>query len=147
MSALAVQYGLPRRGLPAALSFRRWVDAVLAQQQAAGELCLRLVDSDEGRQLNRDWRGKDYATNVLSFPAELEISGQRWLGDLVICAPVVAREAAEQNKPVKNHYAHLTVHGMLHLLGYDHQHDAQAQQMEALEREILAGLGIADPYR
>ncbi len=146
MSEISVQYGLPRRGLPAALSIRRWAQAALEHVGEGGQLCVRLVDAEEGRQLNRDWRGKDYATNVLSFPAELEIEGQRWLGDLVICAPVVAREAAEQNKSSRHHYAHLTVHGVLHLLGHDHQHEAQARVMEALERQIMAGMGIGDPY-
>ncbi len=146
MSQVSVQYGLARKGLPAASSVRRWVAAALAQQQQAGALCVRLVDESEGRELNRDWRGKDYATNVLSFPAELEIEQQRWLGDLVICAPVVAREAVEQNKASKDHCAHLTVHGVLHLLGYDHQDEAEALAMEALEVEILAQLGIANPY-
>lgn len=146
MSQVSVQYGLPRKGLPAASSVRRWVAAALAQQQQSGELCVRLVDESEGRELNRDWRGKDYATNVLSFPAELEIEQQRWLGDLVICAPVVASEALEQNKASKDHYAHLTVHGLLHLLGYDHQEEAEALAMEALEVQILDHLGIANPY-
>lgn len=146
MSEISVQYGLARRGLPAPLSIRRWAEAALQHLGESGQLCVRLVDAEEGRQLNRDWRGKDYATNVLSFPAELEIEGQRWLGDLVLCAPVVAREAAEQNKSSRHHYAHLTVHGVLHLLGHDHQHEAQARVMEALERQILDGMGIGDPY-
>jgi len=146
VSDIGVQYGLARRGLPAAVSIRRWVAAALDQQGQAGELCVRLVDEAEGRQLNRDWRGKDYATNVLSFPAELEIEDQRWLGDLVICAPVVAREAKEQAKEQHHHYAHLTVHGVLHLLGFDHQEQAEALEMETLEAEVLAQLGISNPY-
>lgn len=144
---LAVGYGLSRRGLPAPASFRRWAQATLAGKRREAELCLRLVDAEEGRGLNRDYRGRDYATNVLSFPAELP-PGLKLplLGDLVLCAPVVAREAVEQGKPLAAHYAHLTVHGVLHLLGYDHMAPAQAEAMEAEERRILAGLGIADPY-
>ncbi len=97
--------------------------------------------------LNRRYRDRDYATNVLSFPAELPAGLQLpLLGDIVICAPVVAREAGEQGKKLRNHYAHLTVHGVLHLLGHEHQHDTEAERMEKLERSILARLGIADPY-
>ena len=147
MSEISVQYGLPRAGVPSANSFRRWVDAALDDQAQVGHLCVRLVDESEGRELNRDWRGKDYPTNVLSFPAELELEGEQWLGDLVICAAVVAREAGEQGKRRNDHYAHLTVHGVLHLLGYDHQSETEAAQMEDIERAILAGLKIADPYR
>ena len=147
MSEISVQYGLPRAGVPAANSFRRWVNAALDHRAQAGHLCVRLVDESEGRELNRDWRGKDYPTNVLSFPAELELEGEQWLGDLVICAAVVAREAGEQGKRRNDHYAHLTVHGVLHLLGYDHQSETEAAQMEDIERAILAGLKIADPYR
>ncbi len=145
--ALSVGYGLPRRGLPAPASFRRWAGAALMGRKREAELGLRVVDADEGQALNRDYRGKDYATNVLSFPAELP-PGLKLplLGDLVLCAPVVAREAAEQGKPLAAHYAHLTVHGVLHLLGYDHMAEAEAERMEAEERRILAGLGIADPY-
>ena len=126
----------------------RWIRAALA---APAQLAVRIVDEDEGRALNRDYRGKDYATNVLSFPAEVPEGlpkGVKFplLGDLVICAPVVAREADEQGKALNAHYAHLTVHGVLHLLGWDHEDDKEADAMEQLEREILAELGIADPY-
>jgi len=144
-----VSYALPRRGLPAARSLRRWVAAALAgaRRRAAAELAIRVVGAAEGRALNRRYRGRDDATNVLAFAAELP-PGLRLplLGDVVICAPVVAREAREQGKPLAAHYAHLTVHGALHLLGHDHQDAAQARRMEALETRILAGLGIADPY-
>ncbi|MDC8011953.1 rRNA maturation RNase YbeY [Tahibacter soli] len=141
--------GVARRGVPARTSFTAWVDAALsvARRRRAAELSIRLVDADEGRALNRQYRGRDYATNVLSFPAELPPGVVLpLLGDLVICVPVVAREAAEQNKPVKHHYAHMTVHGVLHLIGHDHIEEADAERMEALERKALAGLGIADPY-
>lgn len=144
-----VGYALPRQGLPAAVSLRRWVAAALAgaRRRKPAELSIRVVDADEGRALNRHYRGKDYATNVLSFAAELPPGiDLPLLGDLVICAPVVAREAAEQGKPERNHWAHLTVHGVLHLLGHDHIADADAERMEALERRILAKLGMPDPY-
>ena len=144
---VAVSYAAPRAGVPASTSFRKWVAAALKGRIREADLAIRIVDEREGQALNRHYRGKDYATNVLSFPAELpEGVKLPLLGDLVICAPVVAREAAEQGKPVAAHYAHLTVHGCLHLLGWDHENDADAQAMEQLEREILAGLGLPDPY-
>ena len=120
--------------------FVRWARAALA---GGGVVTIRLVDADEGQTLNRDYRGKDYATNVLSFPYE---TTPRVIGDLVICPSVVAREAGEQNKPLAAHYAHLTVHGMLHLQGLDHDNDDDAQAMEDEERKILAALGFTDPY-
>lgn len=150
---VSVGYALPRAGLPAAVSFRKWVAAALHDRIREADLAIRLVDAREGRALNRHYRGKDHATNVLSFPAEIAEGvklpkGVKMplLGDLVLCAPVVAREAREQGKPLAAHYAHLTVHGTLHLLGWDHGDDREAECMEQLEREILAGLGIGDPY-
>ena len=144
---VAVNYAAPRAGVPAAVSFRKWVAAALKGRIREADLAIRIVDEREGQALNRHYRGKDYATNVLSFPAELpEGVKLPLLGDLVICAPVVAREAAEQCKPVAAHYAHLTVHGVLHLLGWDHEHDKDAEAMEQLEREVLAELGLPDPY-
>ena len=150
---VSVSYAVPRAGLPAAASFRKWVAAALASRIREADLALRLVGDDEGRALNRHYRGKDYATNVLSFPADIA-DGVKLpkgvklplLGDIVLCAPVVAREAAAQDKPLAAHYAHLTVHGCLHLLGWDHADAREAEAMEALERRILAGLGIDDPY-
>ena len=145
---ITVSYGLPRKGLPAAASVRRWATAAIAGQRRVAELAVRYVDSAEGRALNRDYRDKDYATNVLSFPVDLP-KGVRsaLLGDLVICAPVVALEALGQDKPLAHHHAHLVVHGVLHLLGMDHERsEADAHAMEARERRILAGLGIPDPY-
>lgn len=151
---VSVGYALPRAGLPASVSFRKWVAAALSGRIREADLAVRLVDAKEGRALNRHYRGRDYATNVLSFPADVAEGvklpkGVRMplLGDLVLCAPVIAREAREQKKPLAAHYAHLTVHGTLHLLGWDHANDREADCMEQLEREILAGLGIADPYR
>ena len=144
---VAVSYAAPRAGVPASTSFRKWVAAALKGRIREADLAIRIVDEREGQALNRHYRGKDYATNVLSFPAELpEGVKLPLLGDLVICAPVVAREAAEQGKPVAAHYAHLTVHGVLHLLGWDHEDAREAECMEQLEREILAGLGLPDPY-
>lgn len=128
---------------------RRWISAALAGRMPgdAAELCLRLVDEAEMTALNRDYRGRNTPTNVLSFPAglpaELELP---LLGDIVICAPVVAREAVEQNKSPAGHWAHMAIHGCLHLLGHDHVDEADAVAMEALETTILAQLGFPCPY-
>ncbi|SHE56625.1 rRNA maturation RNase YbeY [Thermomonas hydrothermalis] len=148
---VTVGYAVPRAGIPSAVSFRKWVAAALAGRIREANLAIRIVGTREGRALNRHYRGKDYATNVLSFPAELpeglpDDIRLPLLGDLVLCAPVIAREAREQGKALNAHYAHLTVHGCLHLLGWDHEDPREAEAMEQLEREILAGLGIPDPY-
>ena len=121
----------------------RWVDF----DAVRGEGTL-LVDEAEGRELNRTWRQKDYATNVLSFPADVpdELLDIPLLGDLVICVAVVEREAAEQGKELEAHWAHLVIHGCLHLLGYDHIDDDEAEEMETLEQTLLAELGHPDPY-
>jgi probable rRNA maturation factor len=127
--------------------FTSWVSAALAGQRDSAEIGIRLVDEMEAATFNRVYRHRDYATNVLSFPAALPPGvNLPLLGDLVMCAPVVLREAAEQGKPPEAHWAHLTVHGTLHLLGYDHGQAAQAEEMEALETTILAQLGYPDPY-
>lgn len=128
--------------------FRQWCEAGLRPRQGDSELTIRLVDEAEGRELNHTWRHKDYATNVLSFPADLpdDLLDIPLLGDLVICVPVVAREAAEQGKALEAHWAHLVIHGCLHLLGYDHIDDDEAEEMETLERTLLAELGYPDPY-
>jgi probable rRNA maturation factor len=133
--------------------FVRWAAAALkvAKELRPCEIGIRIVDADEGRILNRDYRGKDKPTNILSFPSDLpEFVRTKLetalLGDLVICAPVVVAEAAEQNKTEVAHWAHLTVHGVLHLLGYDHIEDAEATEMEALEIAALASLGLPNPY-
>ncbi|MDQ6646234.1 MAG: rRNA maturation RNase YbeY [Pseudomonadota bacterium] len=142
-------YAVPRSGLPSAVSFRRWVEAALrgAKRRKPAELSIRIVGLEESRRLNRDYRGKDYATNVLSFPVELPTGVVLPLiGDLAICAPVVLQEATEQAKPARNHWAHMTIHGVLHLLGYDHLDNRDAEDMEALETRILAKLGIPNPY-
>ncbi|MEE4172848.1 MAG: rRNA maturation RNase YbeY [Xanthomonadales bacterium] len=137
--------------LPADESLRDW--AALAIGDAAGaSLAIRLVDADESERMNREYRGKSRPTNVLSFPTDLpdEVLAElpaRPLGDLVLCAPLVAAEAGEQGKPEMHHWAHLVVHGVLHLRGYDHETAVGAEVMEALEVELLARLGIPDPYR
>ena len=145
--SLTVQYACDDSALPPRPKLRRWVGAALEGDAATATITLRFVDAEEGRALNCEYRGrgknKDYATNVLSFPYE---PPPQLAGDLVLCVPVVLREAAEQGKPAEGHIAHLVVHGMLHLQGHDHQTDAEAKLMEAKEREILARLGIADPY-
>lgn len=137
------------KGLPAARSFRQWIELALkgANRRRAAEVNVLITDADTGRALNRDFRGKDCATNVLSFPTDLppEVKSPL-IGDLAICAPVVSREAAEQGKRLRDHYAHMVIHGTLHLLGHDHVDDHDAERMEALETRLLAALGIADPY-
>lgn len=110
------------------------------------ELCIRIVEAEEGAQLNEKYRDKTGPTNVLSFPCDVQISELKLLGDLVICAPVVAKEAEAQSKPEPAHWAHMVVHGVLHLLGYDHIGEHDALLMEAEERAILARLGFPDPY-
>lgn len=144
---MSVSYALPRKGLPSPVSFRRWAEAALQERVRRADLAIRVVDEREGRALNRHYRGKDGATNVLSFPAELP-EGVKLpvLGDIVMCAPVIAREARAQGKELAAHYAHLTVHGVLHLLGLDHIEDEEADAMEAMEARALAALGIANPY-
>ena len=138
-----------RRGVPMLRSFERWIDAIpeLRKRRAWTELNILIVGAAAGRRFNREFRGRDHATNVLSFPYE-PLAGEHsgLLGDLVICAPVVAREESEQRKNVRDHFAHMTIHGVLHLLGYDHEAERDAKRMEVLERKILASLGIADPY-
>jgi probable rRNA maturation factor len=136
-----------RRGVPLRPSFESWIAAIPQLRRRDAEVNVVIVGTREGRRFNREFRHRDYATNVLSFPYEpLPREKTRLLGDLVICAPVVAREAAEQGKPPRDHFAHLTVHGILHLLGYDHESGRDASRMEALEKRILASLGIPDPY-
>ncbi|MBB3169206.1 rRNA maturation RNase YbeY [Simiduia aestuariiviva] len=133
--------------LPSQSQLERWVTAAVGERRSEAEVSLVIVDEDQGQTLNRDYRGKDYPTNVLSFPADLPPElALPLLGDLVVCAPVVAREAAEQGKALEAHWAHMLVHGTLHLLGFDHIEDADADAMEALETEILHCLGYPAPY-
>ena len=154
MSALhlAVQYASDHAA-PSRAQIRRWVAASLAQldestPEAVDEatFTFRFVALDEGRALNRSYRGKDYATNVLTFPLH-EAESRDVEADIVVCLPVVAREAVEQRKTFVHHCAHLIVHGTLHACGYDHEDAADAEAMEALERTVLARFRIGDPYR
>lgn len=138
--SLSVQYACNGDALPSRAQVRRWA---LAAAETPVQVTVRFVDAAEGQRLNREFRGKDYATNVLSFCYE----ENPVVGDLVLCVPVVLREAGEQGKPATAHFAHMVVHGMLHLQGYDHEAGKRdAQRMEAKEREILARFRIADPY-
>lgn len=149
------------RGIPSARSLRRWAQYGLREKAVAAglrkpvrggvSLAIRVVGAAESRRLNATWRGKDKPTNVLSFPSGAPAPGQGSkepfpLGDLVICAPVVAREAREQGKTPQAHWAHMIVHGVLHLLGYDHEIDRDADIMEAREAKLLATLGYPNPY-
>ena len=137
---LTLQLATEHRDLPTASQFRKWAKASI---RVDTEVTIRLVDTAEGRALNLAYRAKDYATNVLTFQLTEE---PHLLGDIIICAPVVAAEAATQNKSLEAHFAHLTVHGILHLHGYDHETEAEAELMEGLETAIVTKLGYADPY-
>ena len=147
MIDLDLQIASAAPGLPAADDFRRWVDAALSGRRDEAELTIRVVDEPESAELNGTYRHKQGPTNVLSFPFEAPPGVELpLLGDIGICAPVVAREAAEQGKTAAAHWAHMTVHGCLHLLGYDHIEPAEAEIMETLEKDVLSALGYADPY-
>ncbi|MGH8378029.1 MAG: rRNA maturation RNase YbeY [Gammaproteobacteria bacterium] len=144
---VTVQKATQSDKLPTKTQFTCWINAALVGRRDAAELTIRIVDEAESATLNRTYRHKNHPTNVLSFPTSVPAGVQTsLLGDLVICAPVVLREAAQQNKAIESHWAHLTVHGTLHLLGYDHEAEAQAREMESLETAVLAGLGYSDPY-
>jgi len=138
---LAVQYAVGARGLPSPAQFRRWARAALERD---ARVTLRIVGRGEGRTLNRSFRGKDYPTNVLTFVMRQR---PRLEGDLALCAPVVKREAREQKKSAAAHYAHLVVHGVLHLQGYDHENERAARVMERHEARIVKRLGFPDPYK
>lgn len=144
MSQILIQRRVAASGIPAASTLRQWATRALGA--VAGDVTLRLVDATESQDLNRRYRGKDKPTNVLSFPYDAEGLEVPILGDVVICAEVVEHEAAEQNKELRAHWAHMVVHGCLHLLGYDHQNDRDAEEMESREIRLLAELGFADPY-
>ena len=141
-TVLAIQRASRASHIPGDARLRAWARAALSKPAV---VTLRYVAATEGRRLNREFRGKDYATNVLTFIYGRDPAGAL-SGDVVICAPVVAREAREQGKEVVAHHAHLLVHGLLHLQGHDHERRAEAARMERLEREILARLGFPDPY-
>ncbi|MDO9282204.1 MAG: rRNA maturation RNase YbeY [Methylotenera sp.] len=136
----SIQYASNQTNLPTARQFRQWAKATL---RVDTEVTIRIVDEAEGRLLNNTYRGKDYATNVLTFPLTEE---PYLMGDIIICAPVVEVEANAQNKALHAHYAHLTVHGILHLHGYDHENEAQAELMEGIETAIVTKLGYPSPY-
>jgi probable rRNA maturation factor len=145
--SLEVIRAIESDNLPSDELFQSWAELAANSQQAEGELCIRIVDEAESQQLNSDYRGKDKPTNVLSFPFEAPPGfPAEILGDLAICAAVVEQEASEQNKELNHHWAHMVVHGVLHLLGFDHINDEDAEEMESLERELLAQIQIPDPY-
>ncbi|WP_299591485.1 rRNA maturation RNase YbeY [uncultured Microbulbifer sp.] len=145
---LDVQRATSLSSLPGDQDLVRWAAAAVGAHRAEAEISLRIVDEEESQALNSQYRGKHKPTNVLSFPADIpEELGLPLLGDLVICAQVVAREAEQQHKALSAHWAHMVVHGTLHLLGYDHIEDDEAEIMENLETRILAGLGFSDPYQ
>ena len=139
--SLAVQYASAAQNLPARAQWRRWCKAAL---QCDARMTLRIVDKVEGRELNKNYRGKDYATNVLTFVYD---EGEILTGDVVICAPVVEKEAREQRKELLAHYAHLAIHAALHLQGYDHENETDAAEMEALETRLMLKLCYPDPYQ
>jgi probable rRNA maturation factor len=142
--ALSLQFADPRaREHMNRSDVRRWAQAALF---APAELTIRFVDAEEGRTLNRDYRGKDYATNVLTFAYTEDANAPVTEADIILCTDVLEREAAEQGLEISAHAAHLVVHGVLHAQGYDHEDDVEAAEMEALETEILGTLGIANPY-
>ena len=137
---MAVQYASEMTGLPTSAQFKRWARNTI---RVDSEITLRIVDEPEARELNQAYREKDYAPNVLTFPLAEE---PFIIADIVICAPVVAKEAIEQGKSLEAHFAHLTIHGVLHAHGYDHEVPAQAELMESVETQILNKIGYSDPY-
>ncbi len=139
--SLTIQYACGAEGLPTRAQFRRWTQVAL---QRGAEITIRLVGETEGRELNREYRGKDYPTNVLTFVYDEGVSLK---GDVVICVPVVAKEAENQQKELFAHFAHLTIHAALHLQGYDHENDDDATEMEALETGLMLKSGYPDPYQ
>ncbi len=144
-----VQYAIEQSSLPTESLIETWVNSVLAKYTTQFSLCVRIVDCEESQSLNSEYRGKESPTNVLSFPFEMPEcvdAESEILGDLIICAQVVANEAEQQGKKLFDHWAHMIVHGTLHLLGFDHINEEDAEEMEQLERDILATLDIADPY-
>ena len=137
---ITIQIASELANVPAKSQFKKWAKAAL---RVDTEVTIRIIDAQEALELNSTYRGKDYATNVLTFPLT---EAPHLMGDIIICAPVVEAEAKTQNKSVEAHYAHLTVHGMLHLCGFDHETESQAELMESLEITILQKLGYANPY-
>ncbi len=143
-----VQYAVATAGLPTPDDFRNWSIAALEERRPRAQLTVRIVDREEGAELSRRYRHREGATNVLAFPFEPPPGvPAELLGDIVICAPVVEEQAREQNKELRAHWAHMVVHGILHLLGYDHRDEEEAAEMEKIERTLLERLGCPDPYR
>ena len=147
MYHIVIQYAANKRLAPKAADIRCWAEKALHNHIAAAEVTIRIVNIDEMTQLNRQFRHKNGPTNVLSFPAPADIKAEAgMLGDIVICADVVNREAEEQHKKPEAHWAHMTIHGIFHLLGHDHEKDEEAEVMEALEIAVMRSLGFSDPY-
>ncbi len=147
MINLEVIRAIDSSSLPSDEQFQSWAELAASTLSGEAELCIRIVDETESQTLNREYRGKDKSTNVLSFPFEAPPGFPgNILGDLAICAAVVDREATEQNKPIHHQWAHIVIHVVMHLLGFDHIKDEEAEEMESLERELLAQLQIPDPY-
>ncbi len=148
--SVSVQFASAAKHLPERAQVRRWALAAHRRPDIDGEITIRYVDDKEGRTLNRDFRGKDYATNVLTFVHESSPfqpkTAQNYSADIVICAPVIAREAREQKKPVASHHGHMVLHGMLHAQGFDHENDTDAAAMEAIEISLLRRFRIKNPY-
>ena len=148
MNFLELQVATEFADYPAEMQFQSWMDTVLSDTAQNSEIVIRLVDKAESAELNQQYRHKSGPTNILSFPFEApEDIVMELLGDLVICAPLIAEEAIQQNKQPLHHWAHITIHGILHLLGYDHIQDQEAEEMEALEIKFLQKLNIANPYQ
>lgn len=148
MTQLELQVETIETDLPSEAQFQTWVDVALADQDQEFEVVIRLVDEAESAQLNQEYRGKSGATNVLSFAFEVPDNiPLNLLGDLVICAPLVKKEALEQHKQIEHHWAHLVIHGVLHLRGYDHVDEAEAEEMENKEITLLKQLNISNPYQ
>jgi len=144
---LELQIASKAKTLPHPAQFREWVSVTLYQRLDTAELTIRIVDEEESAQLNKEYRDKEGPTNVLSFPYEPYPGiASRLLGDIVICAPVVEQEAKASSKPILEHWAHIVIHGVLHLLGYNHELETEAKEMESLELEIMLKLGFSPPY-
>lgn len=148
MNYLDIQVATEASDYPSEQQFQQWVDTVLSDQTQDSEIVIRLVDDAESAELNQQYRHKQGPTNILSFPFEAPDGiDMDLLGDLVICVPLIAKEAAEQHKLPEHHWAHITIHGVLHLLGYDHIEESDAEEMETLEIKLLNMLNIANPYQ
>ncbi len=145
-----LQIASSEQSIPNRFVIQRWISKVLTSRYENAELCLRIVDKDEIQQLNAQYRHQDKPTNVLSFPSEIQEDvelDKPFLGDIIICAPIVLEEAQQQDKDITAHWAHLVIHGVLHLLGFDHQTDKEADVMEAIEIKTLKALDFQNPYQ